>query len=200
MARGTRDPEARDRLVEVARRTIAELGLRGATVRAIAAAAGVSTGYVMHHFSDKGQLAAGVLAANNRRAGERVLAASGQGRGLAALAAAVEALLPLDRERRLEWRVWVAFWSGPDAEHGEGLRGARRALGSILAGPLAQAVADGELPEGLDLDYEADRLMTLASGLGLTAGVSAPGAVRRLAARMLDDHVRSLRTAPLVAR
>ncbi len=39
MSRTTRDPEARARLVEVARRAVAELGVRGATVRAIAARA-----------------------------------------------------------------------------------------------------------------------------------------------------------------
>lgn len=194
MARKIRDPEARDRLVESARRTIAELGIRGATVRAIAAEAGVSTGYVMHYFEDKQQLAAAVLASNNRKAGARVRAACERRRGLAALTSAVEALLPLDADRRLEWQVWVAFWTDPrgDDQSTQGLMGARRALGAILSTPLDQAVADGELPGGLDLGYEAERLMTLAAGLGLTAGVGEPAEVGRLARRMLRDHLASL--------
>ena len=194
MAGKVRDPKARDALVESARRTIAERGVRGATVRAIASAAGVSTGYVMHYFPDKAQLAAAVLAANNLRAGARVQAARQRGRGLAALTAVVEALLPLDADRRLEWQVWVAFWNDPDAAQ-RGLVGARRSLGAILAGPLAEAVEDGDLPDGLDLSYEAERLMTLAAGLGITAGAGPPKAVARSARRMLTDHLRSLTAA-----
>jgi AcrR family transcriptional regulator len=195
MAKTTRDPQARERLVEVARRAVAELGVRGATVRGIAARAEVSTGYVMHYFADKRQLAEAVLAANNRAAGARVTRASAQGRGLAALEAAVEALLPLDAARRLEWQVWVAFWAvpvGDDAGSG-GLADGRTALAAILTRPLADAVEDGELPASLDLAYETERLMTLAAGLGLTAGGGSPTAVRRLAHRMLADHIESLR-------
>jgi AcrR family transcriptional regulator len=192
-----RDPQARERIVEAARRSIAELGLRGATVRVIAAEAGVSTGYVMHHFSDKDRLAAKVLAANNRQAGERVSRASRSTRGLGALSAAVEALLPLDGSRRLEWQVWVAFWNTGVGDAGaEGLRAARRALAGILAVPFAEAIADGELPDRLDVDYECERLMTLAAGLGLVAGTDAAAGVRRLARRMLDDHLAALTGVP----
>lgn len=201
MARRIRDPQARDRLVEAARRTIADLGLRGATVRAIAAEASVSTGYVMHYFPDKQLLATAVLDANNLRAGGRVLAASRRGPGLDALTGAVEALLPLDTESRLEWQVWVAFWTDLQGggRGGHELGGARRALGAILAEPLADAVADGELPQGLDLQYEVERLVTLAAGLGMTSGGRPPAEVRRLARRMLRDHLQSLRLAGSVA-
>ena len=54
-------------------------------------------------------------------------------------------------------------------------------------------MADGELPEGLDLEYEAERLTTLAAGLGLLAGVESATRVRRLASRMLHDHLNALR-------
>jgi AcrR family transcriptional regulator len=180
--------------VEAARRCIAELGLRGATVRAIAAEAEVSTGYVMHYFPDKQQLEVAVLLANNTAAGTRVARASRKGRGVAALTAAIEAVLPLDADRRLEWQVWVAFWtaSSADDQRGDGLVGARRALKRILCVPFSEAIADGELPEALDVDYECERLMTLAAGIGLTAGASSAAGLRRLARRMLDDHIASL--------
>jgi len=196
--RGVRDPASKERIVETARRCIAVSGLGGATVRAIAAEAGVSTGYVMHYFPDKRQLEAAVLVANNAIAGARVARASRRGRGLAALTTAVEAVLPLDADRRLEWQVWIAFWTAADADEqrGDGLVGARRALKRILAVPFAEAIADGELPEALDVDYECERLMTLAAGLGLTAGASSAAELRRLARRMLDDHLASLATTP----
>jgi AcrR family transcriptional regulator len=192
--RGVRDPASKERIVETARGCIAVSGLGGATVRAIAADAGVSTGYVMHYFPDKQQLEAAVLVANNTIAGARVARASRRGRGLTALTAAVEAVLPLDAGRRLEWQVWIAFWTAADADEqrSDGLVGARRALKRILAVPFAEAIADGELPESLDIDYECERLMTLAAGLGLTAGAGSAAELRRLARRMLDDHISSL--------
>ena len=192
--RGVRDPASKERIVDAARRCIAELGLRGATVRAIAAEAEVSTGYVMHYFPDKQQLETAVLVANNIAAGTRVARASRRGRGLAALIAAIEAVLPLDADRRLEWQVWVAFWTaaGADEQGGAGLLGARRAFKRMLSVPFSEAIADGELPEGLDVGYECERLMTLAAGLGLTGGTNSAAALRRLARRMLDDHISSL--------
>jgi AcrR family transcriptional regulator len=192
--RGVRDPASKELIVEAARRCIAELGLRGATVRAIAAEADVSTGYVMHYFPDKQQLEAAVLVANNTAAGGRVARASRKGRGLEALTAAIDAVLPLDADRRLEWQVWVAFWTAANADDhgGDGLIGARRALKRILSVPFAEAIADGELPEALDVDYECERLMTLAAGLGLTGGANSAAGLRRLARRMLDDHIGSL--------
>jgi AcrR family transcriptional regulator len=195
--RGVRDPASKELIVEAARRSIAELGLRGATVRAIAAEAEVSTGYVMHYFPDKQQLEAAVLVANNTAAGTRVARASRKGRGLAALTAAIEAVLPLDADRRLEWQVWVAFWtaSGADDQGSDGLLGARRALKGILSVPFSEAIADGELPEALDVGYECERLMTLAAGLGLTGGANSAAGLRRLARRMVDDHIASLATA-----
>lgn len=158
----------------------------------------MSTGYVMHYFEDKQQLESAVLAANNLSAGRRVEAASRRKRGLDALVAAVEAVLPLDAARRLEWQVWVAFWtvSGAAENGAHGLVSARRALGQILAVPFAEAIADGELPDTLDVRYECERLMTLAAGLGLLAGASPPATVNRLARRMIDDHLAALAGEP----
>ena len=199
MTRTIRDPQSRQRIVDAAARAIAGRGLGGATVRAIAQEAGVSTGFVMHYFPDKQALADAVLDATNQSAGDRVLAASRRGRGIAALQAAVEALLPVDAARRQEWQVWGAFWSGAQPESAEhaGLGGARFALNLLLQQPLAQAVEDGELPAGLDLRYEAERLMVLAAGLGLSAGLGTPTRTRSLALRMLDDHVAALRAVAL---
>lgn len=195
MARTIRDPAARQRIVDAATRAIAEVGLQGATIRAIAEEAGVSTGFVMHYFADKQALADAVLDGTNQSAGNRVLAAAQRGRGIDALHAAVEAMLPIDAERRREWQVWGAFWSGsqPGSVDLAGLGGARAALNLLLQQPLVQATDDGDLPPGLDLPYEAERLLVLAAGLGLSAGLGSPTRTRRLALRMLDDHVNALR-------
>lgn len=191
----TRDPQAKQRIVDAAWRTIADVGLRSATVRAIANEAGVSTGYVMHYFADKAVLASAVLAQNNDRAGRRVIAARDGHHALAAVTAMMEALLPIDTERRLEWQVWVAFWNEGD---GDGLGDARGALSGLIAQGLKEAVEAGELPAGTDVRYEADRLVVLAAGLGLHVGVTSARAVRRTARRMLADHLNALSHAGLL--
>src|SRR5687767_8229102 len=94
--RPVRNPEARVRVVEAAWRVVAAEGVQGATMRAIAAEAGVTTGFVTHYFEDKQELLIAVLRHNNLRARDRVLAAIGERRGLVALEGAVEAMLPID--------------------------------------------------------------------------------------------------------
>src|SRR5882762_6008752 len=84
MARSVRDPSAPERIVEDGWRVVAAQGVRGATMRSIAAEAGVSTGFITHYFEDKRELIVEVLRHNNARAAERVLAAAGRKRGLAA--------------------------------------------------------------------------------------------------------------------
>jgi AcrR family transcriptional regulator len=196
VARQVRDPLAKRRIVDAAWEMVATAGLGGATVRAIAAHAGVSTGFVMHYFPDKTQLAAAVLDLNNQRAARRVESARRRNRGLAGLVAAVEALLPLDAARRLEWQVWVAFWSDGGGERAAPLAAASIGLAGLLTASLAEAIDDGELPDGIDLAYEAERLITLAAGLGLMAGLDSGRRVRRLARRMLDDHLAALGRVP----
>ncbi len=195
MARAIRDPAARQRIIDVACRSIAERGLRGATMRTIAADAGVSTGFVTHYFADKRELADEVLAATNLRAGQRALAASISARGIDAIAATVDAVLPVDEERGVEWGVWVAFWTAAetDADSAGALDQASQVMAAILAGPFAQAMEDGELPAGLDVTYETQRLLLMVAGLGLYARVNDPETIRTFARRVLDDHLAQLR-------
>lgn len=194
MARQIRNPEARVRVVEAAWRVVAAEGTQGATMRGIAAEAGVTTGFVTHYFTDKQELLAAVLEHNNRLAGQRVVAAIGERRGLVALEDAAEALLPIDAERRRAWQVWVASWRSNTggARLTAELRDGRRATEETLRRLLAEAVEDGELPGTLDVAAEAERLVTLIAGTGLIVGVESPQRVRRAAKRMLAGQVASL--------
>jgi AcrR family transcriptional regulator len=191
MARKTRDPAAPVRIVEAAWRVVAEQGIAAATIRSIAAEAGVSTGFITHYFVDKHELMAEVLRHNNERARRRVAAATRRHNGLAAVDAAIQALLPLDAERRREWQVWVSAWGQTSAgeELAQGLGGGWRALRELLRALLVRAVEAGELSESLDVDYEAGRLVTLVAGVGLLAGVEPPGQVRLEARRILADQL-----------
>lgn len=194
MARQIRNPEARTRVIDAAWRVVAAQGVHGATMRGIAAEAGVTTGFVTHYFDDKQELVAAALRHNNLRARDRVVAAIGERRGLVALEGAVDALLPIDEERRRIWQVWVASWqpTTPAASLTGELRGGRRFLERLLRELLEQAVADGELPSSLDVAYEAERLVALIAGIGIIAGVESPARMRRVAKRMLAEQVASL--------
>src|SRR5690349_9258038 len=124
MVRSVRNPEARDRIVDAAWKLVASDGVHGATMRTIASAAGVTTGFVTHYFEDKNELLAAVLTFNNLRARDRVVAAVGSKRGLVALESAVEAMLPIDADRRREWQVGIACWgpTSPGEQAAEVLR------------------------------------------------------------------------------
>lgn len=185
--------------MDVAATVIAAEGLHGATVRAIASAAGVSTGYITHYFEDKHTLVVEVLRRTNALAARRVLRAAAHGTALERLRAAVDEMLPLDRTRRREWQVWISVWgqASPSDAFGESYRAGWAGLRSIFADLLEQAVSEGELRADTDAEYEAERLVTMLAGVGLLAGVQSPAKVRAAATRMLSEQVTSLRDAPV---
>jgi AcrR family transcriptional regulator len=194
MARRIRDPKSRQRIVEAAWRVVADNGSHEATVRAIAAELGVSTGFITHYFADKQELMGEVLRFNNERARERLEAVVHRREGLEAVEAALEALLPLDVDRRREWQVWIASWgpAAPGDPLAAQLRDGWRWCERLLAALLEQAEAVGELPRGLDLTYEAERLVATVAGIGLLAGVESPNRVRRKAKRLLAAQLSHL--------
>lgn len=198
MARGIRDPQSRQRIVQAAWQLVASVGLRSTTMRAIAAEAGVTTGSVTHYFEDKSQIMAAVLEHNNRQAADRIHDFVRCRRGLAAVREHALALVPADAAGMAIWRVWLAFWmdrdvmdrdvpglADRDLQHGwEEWRQHLHAL-------LRQAVSDGELPGDVDLWYECERIGTLVAGVGLVFGATRRSQ-KRISARarkMLDEHL-----------
>ncbi len=193
--RQIRDPQAPDRIIHAAARVVAAHGVHGATVRAIATEAGVSTGYLTHYFEDKHAVMVRLLERTNQQAARRVLAASADGDAIQRLRAAIDAVLPLDAGRRREWQVWVAMWgvASPADELGQGFRSGWEGLRQIFRELLEQARAEGRLRPGVDIRYEAERLVTMLAGIGLMAGVESRQRVREAAARMVDEQVSGLR-------
>jgi BetI-type transcriptional repressor, C-terminal len=137
-----------------------------------------------------------VLRYNNERARDRLLGVIRRRRGLGAVQAAMESLLPLDADRRREWQMWIAAW-GP-AQPGDplaaGLREGWRWCERLLAALLEHAAEDGELPSDLDPAQEAERLVATVAGIGLLAGVESPGKVGSRARRLLAGQLSHLET------
>lgn len=102
--------ERRARLTEVLLRVVADHGLEGASIRAVAAAAGVSIGTVQHYFPTKDDLlrhayrrSAAAIQARIERRLESVESPRAALRGIAL------EFLPLDAERRFAIRAATAF-------------------------------------------------------------------------------------------
>jgi hypothetical protein len=98
-----------------------------------------------------------------------MLAAIGPRSGLEALRAVLAEALPLDQERVLEWRVWLAFWgsaaTSTSLQAEQHLR--YREWRGLLKRVLVAAQHDGQLSADIDLDQLVDQIVALVDGFGL---------------------------------
>jgi AcrR family transcriptional regulator len=159
--------ERRQKVVAVASRLIAEAGLEAVTVRDVALAAECSTAIVSHYFHNKKELLFLTYQASIDRATERADVAVGpDGTDLRGF---LSQIMPLDEERLIEWKIWVAFWAKAvsDPEIATAQRDCvRRTRGNILK--VLTALHDrGALVERLDLREEAKRLLVLIMGMAV---------------------------------
>ncbi len=157
--------QRRRELVAATWAVVAAEGIEAATVRRIAEEAGCTTGRITHYFADKEEVLVAALRQVHRAAGKRMLAAIGERGGLEALRAVLAEALPLDEERILEWRVWLAFWGSAatnaslQAEQHQRYREWRELLKRVLA--------TAQLSAGIDLDRLVDQIVALVDGFGL---------------------------------
>jgi AcrR family transcriptional regulator len=157
--------QRRRELVAATWAVVAAEGIEAATVRRIAEEAGCTTGRITHYFADKEEVLVAALRQVHRAAGRRMIAAIGPRSGLEALRAVLAEALPLDQERILEWRVWLAFWGSAatsprlQAEQHERYREWRELLKRVLA--------TAPLSGDIDLDRLVDQIVALVDGFGL---------------------------------
>lgn len=100
--------QRREEIVRAFGRVVRREGLAGASVRAVAAEAGLSPGALRHYFDRQDALIHFAAASMHRQVALRVqatMAELGEGDGLAML----EELMPLDDRRRDEFDVWLAL-------------------------------------------------------------------------------------------
>src|SRR4051812_31342627 len=105
-ARGDHEQRRRE-VARIAADLVATGGLGAATNRAIADAAGCSTTLVSHYFTDKRDLVLATYRHVGDRVGVRLQAAAEATSD--PVVATLEALLPLDDERRRDWRLLFTF-------------------------------------------------------------------------------------------
>ena len=126
--------------------------MEAASIREIARASGYSKGIVEHYFLNKNELVDAALAWANDRYYLRVVKATKDLRGLAALRARIRATLPTTRTTRIEWKIRLVFWSmaaiDPTVGRHQALRGQEAA--KHFAADIEAAAELGEIGPGAD--------------------------------------------------
>lgn len=188
MPRQVDHEQRRREIAEATWRAIDELGVEGTTMRAIAERAGCTTGRLTHYFERREDMLVAALRTAHERAGERMLRAVRGSTGRDALRAVLLEALPLDDERRAEWRVWLTFWAeaiGIDALQREHER--RYAEWRSLVLDLVRSAApERSRDEAVRI---ADVLIATVDGLGVEASVVPGAATSRRARRVIDAQL-----------
>lgn len=194
------DADARRRAVtDAVFRVIDSDGLEAATLRNIAAEAGLAIGSVRHYFAGHTELTVFALAALRERMTARILGhldrpVSEAPREIAE--AVLLEFLPLDEDRRRETVVWLAFVTAARTRpelRDQATRlheGTRLVIGRVLE----RAVALGRVAPDVDTALETERLSALLDGLAMNAvlqpGLLTPATMLQVLRRHLDSLAR----------
>jgi AcrR family transcriptional regulator len=183
------DPAERRREVAAAVwRVVRRDGLDRASVRNVAAEAGLSMGSLRHYFGTQSELLIFTLRLIIERVEERIAAIGPEGGPRDRAGRVLGELLPLDGERAAENQVWLAFnaralvdpeLSALCAEAYDVLRSGCRELVRALA-------------PGCDLELETDRLHALVDGLAVHAAMRPDLASPAHMRAVVDHHVDAL--------
>lgn len=166
------DQETRRRMIAEAVLAIAAReGLDAATVRDVAAEAGVSAGMVQHHFRTRDEMlrfaCEFMIERTRRRVDAQIAALPGPTAPRAILAAIFHEMLPLDEERRNGIRVWMAFLARAvvEPELGAFMRDTHIGTHAAITALLNRAATTGDLRPGVDIAVAAIDLFALTDGL-----------------------------------
>jgi AcrR family transcriptional regulator len=157
--------ERRAELADAAARLIARAGIGAATMRDVAAEAGLSTGSLTHYFADKRELLLCTFQASLTR--RRALGVDRPKEPMAALRASLEGALPLDDDRRRHWMVTVAFCA--QAAGDDELATAQRDAYREFRDNVTRFVEKAALADGVDAPALAERLIAAVDGIAVQA-------------------------------
>jgi TetR/AcrR family transcriptional regulator, transcriptional repressor of bet genes len=163
------DHEQRRRHVaRIAADLVAAGGLAAATHRRIAEASGSSTTVVSHYFSDKRDL----VQATYTEVGDRVASRLEAARDSAdPLQSTLEALLPLDEDRRQDWRLLFTFLglAATDADLTAEQRSRATSARSRIEQAIVRQQQAGHLRMDIDTEAAGRFLLAVVLGIGMQA-------------------------------
>ncbi len=183
------------RLAEALARVVAREGIAGASVRAVAAEAGVSGGTVQHYFPTRAEMIRYAMQLTSAQVEQRLGRVSRWGDVREWTRQILLELLPLDAERHREHAVWLAFVA--HAETDPALAGLKRQTNARLLELYSRIVrARRGLPvpaedAALDPDLDADAMLlqSLLDGLALHLADLEPAEAAGVGPELLDRYL-----------
>jgi AcrR family transcriptional regulator len=169
------DSDSRRReLGEALWRVVLRDGIEAASVRKVAAEAGVSAGSLRHVFPSQSELLAFAMQLIVDEVTRRVEAVEPSGDTRKAVESTLQTLLVLDPETRAIFDVWLAFAARARVDPSlRPLRDQTHAQVRTLCRSAIETLhADGKTRPDLDLRDEAERLHALIDGLAMHATIA----------------------------
>ncbi len=158
----------RVKFAEAAMSLIAQHGLEGVTMRAVAAEADLSYGSLFHYFSSKDELLMHAVRHSTTLQSERINAFTSKYSGLKALEHLLCDDAIITESTRDDWIVWLTFvhkaslqasFATAYAEMIDGWQGR-------IARLLEDAKQAGEIGQELDVEFEATAIWAYSAGVG----------------------------------
>lgn len=168
---------------------IGERGIDGMTMRQVAQSAGMSTGTINYHFTNKRGL---ILAALD--AAPAAPRAAESGGPLDRLHTLFQGFILEDADRRAWWRFWVEVTAqaARDADLRDRQRARMATQRQEVEDLVSLGVQRGELREELDAALIAEPLLALAYGLAVQQLISPDAATVRRASDALEGSIREI--------
>ena len=169
-------------------RAIDELGVEGTTMRAFADRAGCTIGRLNHYFACREDMLVAALRHAHTQTASRMLRAIDGRSGRDALRAVLLEALPLDDQRRTEWKVWLTFWA--QAITTESLRSEHQQRyhewRQLVATLVAQAAPSLRKPQ---VERLTDVLIATVDGLGVQTLMSPDAQTERRATQAIGAAI-----------
>lgn len=184
--------ERRERIAKAMWQVILDKGMEGATVRNIAQEAGLSLGALRHYFQNQDDLLVYAMTLVKDRATARVKAIIKRGLPPKEMVMAMLLeIVPINEETRIEMDVWFAFVA--HVKH-------RKDTVGLIDDGLYEAFqkmvgylhSTGWLKEGLNLEFEIERLYALIDGLAMHALLDPERVDRSRIINVLQYHLDSI--------
>lgn len=186
--------DRRSQVASAAIKLIAQQGLQGTSLRAIAQELNCTTGVLTHYFGNKDELLLLMLEVVIERLSEKMVTATQEIAGIERLQVMMLAVLPTTDELRQIWRVWLAF-VGHMPGH-QGLMLAHQKLyqefKAFIKSELMALDETGLLVPDLDLEFEAAAWIAIMDGIGVNMLAAPQYYSDRELQRLVNRHIGAL--------
>ena len=161
--------ERRAQLARKAMEVIAARGVQGATLRDIADAAGVSVGILQHNFRTRKALLLAAFEMAVDRVEKKVESFSGT--TIDEIRQFAVETLPLDKQRKIEWRVLVAFRAEAlaDSRLAREQRARWRKFRQHFKSAIENGISAGHISKQVDPDQASYAIISAIDGTGMLA-------------------------------